>query len=212
MKSPVSFAGAFAQNIAVAAFVLVCGVTGASAVTYNYAGQNYNTPNPNADPTDFGTHMIASITLNCSPCSGTYFFNNAAVTSIQLSTGPYTAPAGALATYASSNFVTITGGTITAWHIFSLDYPSSYAPAPGVPWGQQVNLTVNNDPSFYGVGDNHSTFLGAQSASNSVAGTWSLDSVASVPLPSALPLFASGLGALGLFGWRRKKRLKALAA
>jgi hypothetical protein len=26
-----------------------------------------------------------------------------------------------------------------------------------------------------------------------------------VPIPAALPLFASGLGALGLFGWRRKK-------
>ena len=27
-----------------------------------------------------------------------------------------------------------------------------------------------------------------------------------VPLPTALPLFASGIGALGLLGWRRKKR------
>ena len=26
-----------------------------------------------------------------------------------------------------------------------------------------------------------------------------------VPLPAALPLFATGLGALGLLGWRRKK-------
>jgi hypothetical protein len=27
------------------------------------------------------------------------------------------------------------------------------------------------------------------------------------PLPAALPLFATGLGALGLLGWRRKRRV-----
>jgi hypothetical protein len=29
--------------------------------------------------------------------------------------------------------------------------------------------------------------------------------VSSTPLPATLPLFATGLGALGLFGWRRKR-------
>ena len=32
------------------------------------------------------------------------------------------------------------------------------------------------------------------------------------PLPAALPLFATGLGALGLAGWRRKRKAAALAA
>jgi hypothetical protein len=32
------------------------------------------------------------------------------------------------------------------------------------------------------------------------------------PLPAALPLFATGLGALGLLGWRRKKKTASLAA
>jgi hypothetical protein len=32
------------------------------------------------------------------------------------------------------------------------------------------------------------------------------------PLPAALPLFASGLGALGLLGWRRKRKLALAAA
>ena len=40
-------------------------------------------------------------------------------------------------------------------------------------------------------------------------GSWS---VAETPLPAALPLFATGLGALGLLGWRRKKNAAALAA
>jgi hypothetical protein len=29
---------------------------------------------------------------------------------------------------------------------------------------------------------------------------------AATPLPAALPLFATGLGALGLLGWRKKRR------
>jgi hypothetical protein len=32
------------------------------------------------------------------------------------------------------------------------------------------------------------------------------------PLPAALPLFATGLGALGLIGWRRKRKAAAQAA
>jgi hypothetical protein len=37
------------------------------------------------------------------------------------------------------------------------------------------------------------------------------DVASATPLPAALPLFASGLGALGLLGWRRKRKA-ALAA
>jgi hypothetical protein len=36
-----------------------------------------------------------------------------------------------------------------------------------------------------------------------------LTEVATTPLPAALPLFATGLGALGLLGWRRKKKAAA---
>jgi hypothetical protein len=35
--------------------------------------------------------------------------------------------------------------------------------------------------------------------------------VAATPIPAALPLFASGLGALGLLGWRRKRKAQAAA-
>jgi hypothetical protein len=43
------------------------------------------------------------------------------------------------------------------------------------------------------------TFLSGHDYSSSVA-------VSATPLPAALPLFATGLGALGLLGWRRKRR------
>jgi len=36
-------------------------------------------------------------------------------------------------------------------------------------------------------------------------------SVSVIPLPATLPLFGSGLGALGLLGWRRKRRVQAVA-
>jgi hypothetical protein len=36
-------------------------------------------------------------------------------------------------------------------------------------------------------------------------------SAATTPLPAALPLFASGLGVMGLFGWRRKRKAQAAA-
>jgi len=35
--------------------------------------------------------------------------------------------------------------------------------------------------------------------------------LAETPLPAALPLFASGIGALGLLGWRRKRKAQAAA-
>lgn len=36
--------------------------------------------------------------------------------------------------------------------------------------------------------------------------------VSTTPLPAAVPLFVSGLGALGLFGWCRKRKSAAIAA
>jgi hypothetical protein len=45
-----------------------------------------------------------------------------------------------------------------------------------------------------------------------VVGTWEITIQAETPLPAALPLFATGLGAFGLIGWRRKKKAQAAAA
>jgi hypothetical protein len=42
--------------------------------------------------------------------------------------------------------------------------------------------------------------------------TCELQALITTPLPAALPLFAAGLGAMGLFGWRRKRKLRARAS
>ena len=57
------------------------------------------------------------------------------------------------------------------------------APACGTGWGGSLDITYNFDPS----------------------------TPAETPLPAALPLFATGLGALGLLGWRRKRKAAAAA-
>jgi hypothetical protein len=41
--------------------------------------------------------------------------------------------------------------------------------------------------------------------------TGAVNSLSAAPLPAALPLFATGLGALGLLGWRRKRKATATA-
>lgn len=42
------------------------------------------------------------------------------------------------------------------------------------------------------------------------SGTFDIIS-AQTPLPAALPFFATGLGAMGLLGWRRKRKVQAVA-
>jgi hypothetical protein len=42
-----------------------------------------------------------------------------------------------------------------------------------------------------------------------IQGTFTDGSVSSVPIPAAFPLFAGGLGVLGMFGWHRKRMATA---
>jgi len=71
--------------------------------------------------------------------------------------------------------------------------------------------------------DNLAEWIWADDAYNSQTGfcqictvnfmaSFTVDGVSPTPLPGALPLFTTGLGALGLLGWRRKKKAAALAA
>jgi len=66
--------------------------------------------------------------------------------------------------------------------------------------GQSLSLSLNTSGLTYSYGD-------AFHPSNSASGIISASAAPSpVPLPGALPLFATGIGAWALLGWRRKKK------
>jgi hypothetical protein len=60
--------------------------------------------------------------------------------------------------------------------------------------GASTTLSASIDPQFFAP------------AGYTIELSPGIVNVASTPLPTALPLFAGGLGALGLLGWRRKPR------
>ena len=97
----------------------------------------------------------------------------------------------------SSSFVLQTGffGNINSWQIVLSILLGEVV--------DEIVVTLSGDYAEFG-------FVPSQ-AFNNTAGSWSAP-VSTVPLPAALPLFASGLGALGLLGWRRKKKAAALNA
>ena len=87
----------------------------------------------------------------------------------------------------------------------------------GGPLGSFSNFQIVglNDTMLFtiagGLADQGTTWFSLEEPLASCGGQ--LCSASSTPLPAALPLFASGLGALGLLGWRRKrKNAAALAA
>ena len=61
------------------------------------------------------------------------------------------------------------------------------------------SLAFFMDDSHTGLREASSGFVDSIIVSDSL-------STSAVPLPAALPLFATGLGAFGLLGWRRKRK------
>lgn len=91
-----------------------------------------------------------------------------------------------------------------AFKLFS-DAPTAIPAGPPI---IPIGTFIPGDPCFVG-GVCHSAGVLVAYDDPIQIGTWEVTISAATPLPGALPLFASGLGALGLLGWRRKQ--KALA-
>jgi hypothetical protein len=83
-------------------------------------------------------------------------------------------------------------------------FPAGFTDLQG--WARDQAL----DPDWLRIGTD--IVGGATPPTFNFAFTLSGDTVSEVPLPAALPLFATGLGALGLLGWRRKRKAAAITA
>jgi hypothetical protein len=149
-------------------------------------------------------------------------------------TGSFTITFDPTQTYLDSTGITLNTQNISLDSSLVFDYsPSAYAPfaagelvvggssdgAAGVvlesgnaDFYLQI-LTFTTTPTFQQLGyvtEGGSYFYSAlgTGAGSSVTVT---PVVSATPLPAALPLFATGLGALGLLGWRRKRKAQAAA-
>ena len=96
---------------------------------------------------------------------------------------------------ATGRFVSLPGGALVG-----LTFTAVFPPNPSTQLGEFDSLASG----FWCIGP-----FGC-AADGGIAHVWSV--APAVPLPAALPLFATGLGALGLLGWRRKRKAAALAA
>jgi len=116
----------------------------------------------------------------------------------------------------SQTLATIPGGTyqVSFWLLFDGLMPSEFSASFG-----GVSLTSLTNPPF---SDGFNAFFSfsviATGANTTLAfnfrddpGFLGLDDVdvSPTPLPAGLPLFATGVGALGLLGWRRKRKTAA---
>jgi hypothetical protein len=225
----------FYRSMVFAAAGVMLAMTQAGAATYTYTG----IPSPGdtfvipGDPSSGVAqyYVSATVDLNCAgPCSSGTYSEGGLLTSLTLSIdGPSPSnvtvyslsnttpgyvggdnPNGLLV----NNYVTLSnmGGviSITNWSVFA-DLDND----PGLNF---AIYTVGNDPTdgtqdYYA--DNGAEGGIASGTLDANPGVWSGPGIAAVnatPLPAALPLFAGGLGMIGLIAGRKKRKAPAIAA
>jgi hypothetical protein len=114
----------------------------------------------------------------------------AAFVSLTYATGTKSWGPSDLINFGTTTDVLLSGDTVTA---FGLDFGNNNFVLDGV---EQENAFAASD----------GTLIAQCGACVSIT-----SQSAATPLPAALPLFATGIGALGLLGWRRKRKAQAVA-
>jgi hypothetical protein len=100
-----------------------------------------------------------------------------------------------------------TGITEYPGSIFYLSVPDGYT--SDTPLSNTATWTVS---TLAGLGLTSGTYVWTWGSDPDQSFTLEIGTIGTTPLPAALPLFATGLGAFGLFGWRRKRKNAAAIA
>lgn len=152
----------------------------------------------------FNTSMSVDVTLDLSaPLADNMSYTSITPLSWSASDGLFTLNSSA-GSIRSLSFSTDSSGNPVDWNI--IFYNSSLTNSiqtcnnpDNVTTCAYYNTSsdIGNYQTYTAVGDNFDE-----------PGVWE---VTTTPLPAALPLFVTGLGALGLLGWRRKREAQAVA-
>ena len=148
------------------------------------------------DPNDGGSFTVSFLTDN-STTPGSVFDSTAAVPDTVF-------PAGLI----TPVILDATGDILTANTRYWIEVSSTTG---------SVDWDFSRDVPGVGVANEFSAGSGGVSA-NSTNGAFQMFvegndvAIAPTPIPAALPLFVTGLGAMGLFGWRRKRKTAAIAS
>ena len=173
---------------------------GASAV-YTYTGNDFTfflSPRGSANPYTTSDRVTASIVLSTA-LGDNLAFMNVAPTSFSISDGVNTITQASGGSTNLFKFSTNASGRITDWNIDVENGPSvtlQIATVNTLCIPGSIPCDLGEDIAIASEGFNFSR------------GKWAGPNqpIASTPLPAALPLFATGLGAMVLFGWRKKRK------
>jgi hypothetical protein len=95
---------------------------------------------------------------------------------------------------------TLNYGVLTLYSNYAADQGKNFTDTPDIVIG------INGFPTTPPIGVASAIWYSADSDGNTLTASGSATIESATPLPDALPLFATGLGAMGLFGWRKKRK------
>ena len=166
----------------------------ANAATYDYTGNLFTSA---TGPYTTGDSVAGSMTFT-SPLADNLSSSPVTPNTFLFSDGVQTVMQG---TSSGSSFSVSTNalGEISGWNIVLFSNTCLFA-------NSCVVQTNTNSPNAQDIGEIALAggFIAFGSVTNN-PGTWTTP-VTPTPLPAALPLFAGGLGVMGLLGWRKKRK------